>query len=388
MTFAGQRRELAACLHGLAAYWHPQPFREIRPAWCGRHPQLAEALLALPAADVEHLNHDQGAAVAWLGRYLPEVAALTPWLNLPLRARTALPDYGPFWARDIPGRKQAQIEAFAGATESAGLPVIDWCGGKGHLSRFLARHWQQPATCLEINPALCQDGRELAKRQGIDQEFRVGNVLEGPLPEGGQVLALHACGHLHRRLIGEAGPGGVAALDVAPCCYHLGLQGGYAPLAGPSSLVLSVDDVRLAVTETVTASPRLARRRDREMAWKLGFDAWRREATGTEVYQPFKPVPVRWWAGEFSGFLTAMAERAGLPTPGEADCQRMENRGWQRQGEVMRLSILRHAFRRSLEFWLVLDLASYLNQAGYGVKLGVFCPRELTPRNILLSARR
>jgi hypothetical protein len=54
---------------------------------------------------------------------------------------------------------------------------------------------------------------------------------------------------------------------------------------------------------------------------------------------------------------------------------------------VMRLSIVRHAFRRPLEIWLVLDLACYLEQQGYSVSIGSFCDRQLTPRNLLISAQ-
>ena len=53
----------------------------------------------------------------------------------------------------------------------------------------------------------------------------------------------------------------------------------------------------------------------------------------------------------------------------------------------MRFSIVRHAFRRAIEVWLVLDLACYLEERGYAVALGSFCERHLTPRNLLISAR-
>jgi len=53
----------------------------------------------------------------------------------------------------------------------------------------------------------------------------------------------------------------------------------------------------------------------------------------------------------------------------------------------MRLSIVRHAFRRPLEVWLALDLAVRLENDGYAVDLGRFCERPLTPRNLLISAR-
>ena len=65
-----------------------------------------------------------------------------------------------------------------------------------------------------------------------------------------------------------------------------------------------------------------------------------------------------------------------------------ERAGWQRLREVMRYSIVRHAFRRALEIWLVLDAAVHLEKSGYSVSLSSFCERTLTPRNLLISARR
>jgi hypothetical protein len=161
----------------------------------------------------------------------------------------------------------------------------------------------------------------------------------------------------------------------------------YQPLTQGLKLSLSRDDTRLAVTETVTASPRETRKRDREMAWKLGFDAWRREVCG-EVYRTFKPVPDVWMRSDFSEFLLRMAEREGLPTPSPTVAQEFEAKGWQRRHDLMRLSIVRHAFRRAIEVWLALDLAVYLEEQDYVVNVGSFCERQLTPRNLLISARR
>lgn len=378
---------------GLAAFrelWHPQPFRETRPAWCERWPALAAELLALPDEAAAHLNDDGAAALDWLSRYIPEVDDIRGLADLPACPATALADFGPHWAWEIPGRKRAQIEAFAAAAAASGGRVFDWCGGKGHLGRLLALHWRMPATSLDIDAALCAEGRELARRAAVEHEFLVADALAAGerLGAGHHLVALHACGDLHRTAIRAAAERGVAALDVAPCCYYRGVEESYRPLAADARLQLSRDDVRLAVTETVTASPRLARRRDRDMAWKLGFDALRRVVSGDGEYRPFKPVPPAWLAGGFEDFLRAMAAREGLALPPALGIEQFEARGWQRQREVMRLSVARHAFRRAIEVWLALDLAAHLEAGGYEVGLGTFCPRQLTPRNLLLSARR
>ena len=141
------------------------------------------------------------------------------------------------------------------------------------------------------------------------------------------------------------------------------------------------------MTELVTAAPRQARQRDREMAWKLGFDVWRRQASGSDGYRNFRPVPAPWMRGSFAEFMVLLAGRESLPVPGDHQVDLLERRGWARQREVMRLSVVRHVFRRPLEVWLALDLAVRLQNDGYSVSLGRFCERRLTPRNLLISAR-
>lgn len=385
-----RRQPLEALLLACRPLWHEQPFRVSRPAWCETWPALADELLALPDAAVTALNDDCDSALACLTRYLPPLAELPALTSIPPRSASPLRTEGGRWAWEIPGRKQGQIEAFAAACQPSGASVLDWCGGKGHLGRRLALEWRLPVHTLEIDPVLCAEGRKLAGKWPIEQHFWQRDALSvADWPQADQhAVALHACGELHRRLITRGCAAGVRRFDVAPCCYYRGVAQVYEPLAGNGRLGLTRDDTRLAVTETVTASPRLARQRDREMAWKLGFDLFRREVSGG-AYRSFKPVPAAWFRGSFAEFLQQMARREGLsPEAAGRLAGRLEVQGWQRQREVMRLSIVRHAFRRALEIWLVLDLAAYLENSGYAVELGTFCPRRLTPRNLLISAQR
>ncbi|MDR0775347.1 MAG: SAM-dependent methyltransferase [Azonexus sp.] len=386
---AARHRQLDALLPHFRALWHPQPFREIRPAWCRPWPALAAELLALDDERAEALNADAPAALGWLVRHLPDVAAIAPLAELPVRAAVSAGTVNDRWAWEIPGRKRAQIEAFAAVARCGRRPVLDWCGGKGHLGRLLAGYWQVPVQTLEIDAALCRAGERLAQRLGIDQSWIATDALGADLRVLGDrhAVALHACGELHRRLIRDGATAGIACFDIAPCCYHLHLNDGYRPLAAASSLALTPDDVRLAVTETVTAGARERRQRDRAIAFKLGFAAWRGEVSG-ESYRSFKPVPEAWLRGDFAAFMAAMCQREGVVSPSAGDLARCERRGGERQREVLRLSIVRHALRRALEVWLAGDLAVSLAEHGYAVELGVFCARALTPRNLLISARR
>lgn len=377
----------------LAAFdWlrRPQPFKEARPEWCSHLPELAHGLLALSDGEVSGLAGDGAALIRLLARHVPALAELETLIRLPERSGPGLADPDPHLQRDIPGRKWAQIEAFARAAGGVRAPLLEWCGGKGHLGRMLAIRHGVAVETLELDAVLCEAGRELAQRARAGQSFIEADAL-GPDAArhltGRHVVALHACGDLHRTLVRRAIESGVPALDIAPCCYYRTAERAYRPWSGRASLELSRDDLRLAVTETVTSSPREVRRRDMEMAWKLGFDLLRREVAGVDRYKPFKPVAKDWLKLGFEGFCRALARREGLMLPASLDWNRYLSEGWTRQREVMRLSLVRHAFRRPLEIWLVLDLANHLSDHGFAVEVGTFCPRHVTPRNILLSAR-
>jgi hypothetical protein len=388
VTPAERQRALDATLPYFRDLWHPQPFREVRPAWCERWPALFDELMGLPDADLAHLNGDSAAALAMLARHLPHVSMIAALADVPVLPASPLPERNVHWAWEIPGRKRQQIEAFASAASRSNQPVLDWCGGKGHLGRLLALSWEMPVHTLEIDNTLCDAGEVLARRAGVRQQFVVSDALAtADWPKAGQhAVALHACGELHRHLIRDGVDKGVGSFDVAPCCYYRGVADNYQPLSAGLNLQLSRDDTRLAVTETVTASSRETRQRDRAIAWKLGFDAYRR-SVAIDTYQTFKPVPEAWLRAEFADFLARMAEREGLPPPSPRVASEFEARGWQRRDEVMRLSVVRHAFRRAIEVWLALDLAGFMAGRGYQVGLGSFCDRRVTPRNLLISAR-
>lgn len=370
--------------------WRPQPFREVRPEWCGHLPELARELLALDDGEVARMEWDGAALGQLLARHVAAVAELEALARLPQRVPALPLVAAPHVQWEIPGRKWVQIEAFAQAVGAARGPLLEWCGGKGHLGRLMALRRGVAVGTLELDAGLCVDGERLAMRAGVEQNFVAQDALStqaAALLPGRHVVALHACGDLHRGLVRRGIEAGVAALDIAPCCYYHMADKLYRPWSAVARLELTRDDLRLAVTETVTAVPRETRLRERERAWKLGFDLLRREVTGEDRYVSFKPTPKQWLNLCFQGFCEALAARQGLELPAHVDWRRLENEGQRRLGEVKRLSLLRHVFRRPLEVWLVLDLAGHLAEHGYRVEVGTFCAREVTPRNILLSAR-
>lgn len=379
---------------GLAEHewlWRPQPYKQARPAWCETLQELTTALLGLSDTQLAALSDDGTALMSWLGDFVPSFIPMATLCALQARDTVALSALSPHLAWDVPGRKWTQIAAFAEAVGPVVNPMVEWCGGKGHLGRLLAVQWALPVVTLEFNEALCQAGQRLAQRARVTQSFHVADVLVPATQAylaGSHALALHACGELHRTLIRAAAEAGAVALDVVPCCYHLGMGECYQAFSPSTMPVLTRDDLRLAVTETVTSSPREVRQRDKEMAWKLGYDLVRRIVSGEDVYQSVKPIDKPWLNLGFEAFCRQLAQRDSVELPADMDWMQFETLGWARQRETMRLSLVRKAFRRPLEVWLVLDLANFLTDQGFRVSIGTFCQHQITPRNILLSARR
>jgi len=378
------------------ALWKPRPFTHLQLPWETSHPELAQWLRqrSLQAAENDHhrpwLIEDAPAPFAqWAAtaRALSAVAELPASL---LKASTHRLNV------DVPGRKWQQIEAFASRLDFTTKPThwLDWCAGKGHLGRRLL-HDDQHLTCLEYDPLLVAAGQHLSQRHNLPAMHLQQDVLA---PDAAQTIqpghtpvALHACGDLHVRLMHLASTAGCAQMAIAPCCYNRISTAQYQPLsdaASQSRLQLSLDDLGLPLSETVTAGARVRRQRDKSMARRLAFDLLQRQIRRSNDYLPTPSLPSAWLEKPFAHYCTDLVALKNLSTVGSPDWEQLEAAGYQRLAEVRNLELVRGLFRRPLELWLVLDRALFLSQKGYEVRLGIFCEAPLTPRNLLLLAER
>lgn len=386
---------LTALLAEWQSVWRPLPFTQRRAAWCERHPELTETLLGLSDAQLARLQADPWHASPLAGR-LP-VAELAGLVELPPLAAKGEP-LPAAWSQHVGGRKWQQIEAFVRCLDvTPHQRLLEWCAGKGHLSRTLARRHGREVGALEWQASLCEEGRRLAAAQQAPVRLYRQDVLAdevaGFLSADTHVVALHACGDLHLGLLERAVAAG-CAVTLAPCCYHRTQAADYRPvsqlgraLCHSHSLHLERADLALAVQETVTAPLGVRRHRERANAWRLGFDELQRELRGEDTYLPVPSLAYGQMPERFDAFCHWAAQRKGLTLPDGLDYRRYESAGWQRLAEVSRLELVRHLFRRPLEMWLAMDRVRRLEEAGFRVEIGTFCAHRLTPRNLCIRAR-
>ena len=378
------------------ALWKPRPFTHLQLPWEASYPELASWLRGRSLQDAENAhNHPANLADA------PEPFASLAALSAELSAVGELPGHALEAASqrlnvDVPGRKWQQIEAFGSRLSFASQPThwLDWCSGKGHLGRRLLSTGQQ-LTCVEYDPALVASGQALSQRHQLNARHVEQDVLAADasavLNARHTPVALHACGDLHVRLMQLASAAGCRQMAIAPCCYNRINRTEYQALslaASGSLLRLSLEDLALPMSETVTAGARVRRQRDTSMARRLAFDLLQRQLNGIDQYLPTPSLPSAWLEKPFADYCRDLAALKELSTIGSQDWPALEAAGWQRLAEVRNLELLRGLFRRPLELWLNLDRALFLAEQGYVVRLGTFCDAPLTPRNFLLLAER
>ena len=384
-------RALDAFLIEHQGLWRPRPFTQRQLPWENEYPELAQWLRQRSLANAE-ANHNQPHGLLAPAPF-PQLASQA--LQLSTVDKLPTQPLQPAAHRlnvDVPGRKWQQIEAFGAALQFAQTPRhwLDWCAGKGHLGRRLL-HTGQQLTCLEYDPALIASGQALSEHHGLPVTHRLQDVMaDVAISAEHTPVALHACGDLHVRLLQVASAAGCKQLALAPCCYNR-IQGDtYKPLSDAgraSTLLLSLDDLGLPLSETVTAGKRVRLQRDTSMARRLGFDQLQRLLRGCDEYLPTPSLPTHWLDKPFADYCRELARLKGLSTS-EQDCAALEAHGWQRLAEVRNLELVRGLFRRPLELWLVLDRALFLSERGYRVEVGSFCDPALTPRNLMVLAER
>jgi len=374
-------------------FWRPRAFVHPRLPWEADHPELAGQLRALTPPRVDALAESAAALTQWLEPFIPQARSSESLCAVPAHAiaqrfEAVAEPYA------VPGRKWRQSLRLLECLPASDLPVLEWCSGKAHLGRTLARERGRKVDALEWNAALVRDGNQLSLREQLPVSVFCVDVLDAAAldfmrPEQ-EVIALHACGELHLQLLRGCAERHPRALALAPCCYHLIPAESYAPLSSEArarGLALSRDDLRTAMQESVTAPGRERQRRRRLQGWRLGFDLLQREWRGVDEYLPTPPLPLTVLHEGFASFCARMAEHAGIEPPAAVDYSRYERLGELREREVAALDLVRLLFRRPLELWLVLDRALFLVERNYSVELGVFCERQLTPRNLLIRAR-
>nr|WP_256261016.1 methyltransferase [Shewanella sp. NIFS-20-20] len=402
--------------------WQLATFEQVDLPWRVSFPQLAALVEGLSLSQIAELDSCQTRLVSalwpalaqdlqsqgltWQAHEFMWQLAEPPWLTeqengqssqLESPAAAMAPEWLGYFSAHIKGRKWAQISGFVDALPlTTSQRVLEWCAGKGHLGRLLAKQYGVAVTSLEWQTELCQQGQQFAAQWHLPQTFICGDAFNcdtSVFQQQDQAVALHACGDLHVTLIKHSAAARLPNLAIAPCCYHLiqtetyqGLSNTWRQKAQEHQLHLSKRDLQLALAQSSVASPRAQQLGAQEMTWRLGFDSLQRHLRGQNHYLPVPALKRSQLSASFAEFCGWAAQQKGVELPNNIDLNSWLAVGEARLLLVRRLDLVAHLFRQLLEHALINDRISFLQSCGYSVKLHGFCDVSVTPRNALILA--
>ena len=163
------------------------------------------------------------------------VAALAEVAPAPPARRYPIP--GGFGIGRFRGAKRDSDHGLRRRREGGAVGRWSTGAGQGHLGRLPGLALAASATCLELDGNLCAEGEALARRAGVDQRFVAADALRSAVPQGRR--ACRRAARLQEPPSSRAGGrhrAGVAAFDIAPCCYHRGVERPIGPCPGVSLL--------------------------------------------------------------------------------------------------------------------------------------------------------
>ncbi|WP_394133037.1 methyltransferase [Shewanella maritima] len=443
-----QMTQLSACLAAYRALWQVKAFDCDELPWQAQFPMLADSVWQVADSEIDALDADQSLLVE---RFLPVIAQdmqlsdlesqqlqslLTDVIDNSVQVQAGVNDkqlpeaIKSHFSAHIKGRKWQQIERFSNYITPQ-TPILEWCAGKGHLGRYLAKLHDTPVHSVEWQQALCDEGQAFAQRWQLPQQFQCADVfniankdhqatsaggeaaitvaistpvttskaiatstpktIASPLRQEQYAVALHACGDLHVKLLNLATQAQTQSIAISPCCYHLIQTPQYQALssvAKQASFSLSRHDLQLPLQQSVIASDSQKQLRLKEIAWRLGFDCLQRQQRNINEYLPIPSIKRSQLSGQFANFCQWAANAKQLTLTEDIDFDYYLKLGTERQRLTQRIDLIAHLFRRALEKWLVIDRACYLVENNYQVEVFEFCVSSITPRNCLIRAHK
>jgi len=386
--------------------WQVKAFDCTSLPWAAQFPHLAERVWSINDEDIDDLDRVQSdliaallpslaedlkeSGLAWELSLLGISAPLCDQSDEALLSDKALSHF----SAGIKGRKWKQINAFAGQLTRCDSDVLEWCAGKGHLGRLIAKAHNRSVVSLEWQQSLCEAGTTFAEQWHLPQTFICADAFaakQNQLKVNQLAVALHACGDLHIELLRLAATAGTKNIAFSPCCYHLIRAKEYEALSAGgrnSKLGLSRHDLQLPLQQSTIAGSKQQALRHKEIAWRLGFDSLQREVRGCEQYLPIPSIKQSQLSGDFSAFCLWAAQTKSVHLPENVHFENFERLGLTRQRLTRRVDLVAHLFRAVLEHWLLLDRVCFLEEQGYCVTLSQFCSERVTPRNSLIQAEK
>ncbi len=407
MDFKKRFQEIAEFLQPYQRIWqneimllYPNPLNDFPQEWVNELAQFKnqEDVIRLEKKDV--FSYIKSPSLIAFYKRIEELADIPKIPELPL-----FPDNKSLFLHMIP-KKQHEIKRLAPFVntfyaENHIDKIVDIGGGIGHLAQSLANHYQLKTTSLDMDPVMQQTGKERQSNNQVEYiqvKVDVDNeTFKSVLSNNSMTLGLHTCGPLANHQIKASCAQNIKGLISFGCCYEK-LQHD----SQSQNISQSAKNLKAPITfnyfalTLATRAHRKMHEKDYELKLKVKYFRYAIHVLLHDEYEIKELVSLgnsspKLYDESFGNYVIEQFRRINLPlrhTKDELDAYYanpiLQDLIW----NMLTAGLIRNAFGRLMELYILIDRALYLEEHGYSVQLLEFFDEPVSPRNLGIVARK
>lgn len=277
--------------------------------------------------------------------------------------------------------------------------ILDIGGGIGHLAQSLSSHYQLQAASLDMDPVLQQTGKERNSNDlveyihvKVDEDDESFQKL---LSKNHMTLGLHTCGALAVHQLKASAGQKIKGLINFGCCYEKLQRYPQGQNISQAAKDLSEPIVfNFFALTLATRAHRKMTEKDHELKKKVKFYRYAIhmlmfDEYGIKELKTLGNSSPKLYDEDFATYVTHQFDRLDLPLKHSAQELNAYFADPTRQTllwNMLTAELIRNAFGRLMELYLLLDRVLYLEEEGYQVELLEFFDEPLSPRNLGIVA--
>jgi hypothetical protein len=405
MEFKKRFQEIAEFLQPYQRIWqneimllYPNPLNDFPRDWVDELAQFKNQDDVIRLEKKEVFDYIKSPSLIAFYRRLEELAAVPKIPELPL-----FPDNKSLFLHMIP-KKQHEIKRLAPYVNAFYQDhninkVVDIGGGIGHLAQSLANHYQLKTTSLDMDPVMQQTGkdRQLNNRvEYIQVKVDASNEkFKAVLSQDAMTLGLHTCGPLANHQIKASCSNKIKGLISFGCCYEKLHHDSES-----QNISQAAKDLKEPITfnyfalTLATRAHRKMHEKDYELKLKVKYFRYAIHILLHDEYEIKELVSLgnsspKLYDESFGNYVIEQFRRINLPlrhTKEELDAYfvapALQDLIW----KMLVAGLIRNAFGRLMELYILLDRVLYLEEHGYQVQLLEFFDEPVSPRNLGIVA--
>lgn len=398
-------REIAEFLQPYQRIWqneimllYPDPLKDFPQPWLEDLARFKnkDDVIKLEKKEVTGLIEDPS-LIAFYKR-IEELATLPKIPTLP-----AFPETKSSFLHIIP-KKQHEIRRLAPFVNNfyqthAIKTVLDIGGGIGNLAQSLAKHYDLNTLSLDMDPVMQKTGIERNEQNKVKYiHAKVGEEDEtfiGLLDPTSLTLGLHTCGSLANHQIKTSADQKVKGIINFGCCYEKLQKTPWAQNMSQASkhLKAPITFSYFALT-LATRAHRKMHEKDYQLKLKVKFFRYAIHILLHDEYDQKELISLgnsnyKLYDETFADYVLEQFGRIKITPKHTRDELNDYFEDLQRQELIWKMitaGLIRNAFGRLMELYILLDRVLYLQENSYQVELLEFFDEPLSPRNLGIVA--